>query len=122
MAKSVLVVDDSPDFLDLLEELLGREGYTVLKAGAAAEGLEMIARSRPAAVLLDIMMPDRTGVDMLENIRWERGLGELPVICMSAVHVNGAVLEFINDFSLGLLSKADLNRLVAEVKKTIGPP
>jgi CheY-like chemotaxis protein len=122
VAKAVLVVDDSLDFLDLLEALLGREGYTVIKAATAPTALDIIRKEQPSAVLLDIMMPDRTGVDMLESIRWEPRYRDLPVICMSAVNISGQALEFINRFSLGLLGKGDLKQLVAEVRKVIGPP
>jgi two-component system nitrogen regulation response regulator NtrX len=65
----VLVVDDEPDIRRTLEAILAEEGYTVTTAGTAAEALELVRDAIFDAVLLDIWLPDRDGLDVLKDIR-----------------------------------------------------
>lgn len=119
VGKIVLVVDDYPDALDLMEALISKEGYEVWKAESAFVGLQILENQRPDAVVLDIMMPGRSGVEMLENIRWDPKLAKIPVVCVSAANVSGEALEFIKEFSLGLIDKANIRELVVELKKVL---
>ena len=80
MKHRVLVVDDDPDVLDLMERFVSRAGYEVVKAGGAFEALEVLESAPPEALVLDIMMPGRSGIDVLEHVRWHPDLTELPVI------------------------------------------
>lgn len=66
---TILVVDDEPDTALLLELNLKREGYRVLKAGGGRQALEIAARERPDLIILDMMMPDLTGMDVLQRLR-----------------------------------------------------
>ena len=65
----VLVVDDEPDIRRTLEAILSEEGYAVTLAGTAAEALELVRDAVFDAVLLDIWLPDRDGLDVLKDIR-----------------------------------------------------
>ena len=65
----ILVVDDEPDIRSTLEAILAEEGYTVTTAGSAAEGLDLIRDAIFDAVLLDIWLPDRDGLEVLQQIR-----------------------------------------------------
>lgn len=65
----VLVVDDEPDIRRTLEAILSEEGYAVTMAGTAAEALELVRDAVFDAVLLDIWLPDRDGLDVLKDIR-----------------------------------------------------
>lgn len=76
----VLVVDDDEDVRDMLEMLLGDEGFTVRTAQNAEDGLRAIDEELPDVVLLDVTMPSKSGLDMLGEIRRR---GELPVICVT---------------------------------------
>lgn len=76
----VLVVDDDPEVREMLQLLLGDEGFVVHVAGDADEGLRAIDKVRPDVVLLDVSMPVSSGLDMLGEIRRR---GELPVICVT---------------------------------------
>ncbi len=69
MAERILVVDDEPDTVSLLGLTLTRAGYTVLKATSGKSCLEIAARERPDLIILDIMMPDMTGLDVLHALR-----------------------------------------------------
>ncbi|MFA5701177.1 MAG: response regulator, partial [Desulfuromonas sp.] len=57
MSKELLVIDDERCVLELCQIILANKGYTVRTAGSGAEGLRLIAKLRPALVLLDYMMP-----------------------------------------------------------------
>jgi CheY-like chemotaxis protein len=82
-AAAVLVVDDDPQVRDLLGAMLSREGYRVLHA---ANGREAMARARkelPAAILLDIMMPQVDGWTVLSELKEDEKLASIPVIIVS---------------------------------------
>lgn len=82
MAHTILVADDEPDTLDLLEITLGRAGYRVLKAHNGKEALELARREQPDLLLLDVMMPQMSGLDVLKTLRAEGAAP--PVIVFSA--------------------------------------
>ncbi len=69
MPEKILVVDDEPDTVSLLSLTLGRAGYTVLKATSGRAGLDMAARERPDLIILDVMMPDLSGMDVLKALK-----------------------------------------------------
>jgi DNA-binding NtrC family response regulator len=79
---SILIIDDEEIIREALETLLGGEGYGVASADTAARGLELIGRRSFEAVLLDLMLPDRNGLEVLEDIR--RIDDELPVVMITA--------------------------------------
>ena len=79
---SVLVIDDEEIVREALETLLGAEGYEVTTAATGSAGLEALGRRRVDVVLLDLMLPDRSGLDVLDEIR--RFDEELPVVMITA--------------------------------------
>ena len=79
---AILVIDDEEIIREAFEALLGGQGYTVRSAETAQRGLDMIAEASFDAVLLDIGLPDRDGLDVLEEIR--RFDEHLPVIVVTA--------------------------------------
>jgi two-component system alkaline phosphatase synthesis response regulator PhoP len=74
----ILVVDDERDTLDLIDLTLSSAGYEVHLANNGAESLEKIRQDRFDVILLDIMMPDMTGFDVLRTLNQERN--ELPPV------------------------------------------
>ena len=79
---SVLIIDDEEIIREALEALLAREGYRVTTAATAEQGLESLTAGEFDVVLLDLMLPDRNGLDVLEDIR--RMDDELPVVMITA--------------------------------------
>ena len=69
MTNSVLIVDDDPDIRDLVRYKMVQEGFTVHEAGDGYEALQAITEHAPDLVLLDIMMPGLSGLEVLEQIR-----------------------------------------------------
>ena len=65
---TILVIDDSPDFRNLLREVLTLEGFQVAEAADGREGLRLFGMVRPDVVLLDMIMPEKDGIETLREI------------------------------------------------------
>ncbi|BDG07421.1 response regulator [Anaeromyxobacter paludicola] len=83
MRSRVLVVDDDPDILDAICDILDAEGYDVARARHGAEALEQVMRRRPDLILLDLMMPVMDGPTFARELR-SRRLDGIPIIVISA--------------------------------------
>jgi CheY-like chemotaxis protein len=80
----VLVIDDDADVRDALQAALGAAGFAVRTANAGADALESLKRSPAALVLLDLMMPTMSGVEILQQMRSDDRLKTIPVVITSA--------------------------------------
>ena len=80
----VLLVDDDPVILKLLQVNFEMEGYTVLTASDGVEGLEKARAERPDIVLLDIMMPRMDGLQVTKELKSSDDTKEIPIILLSA--------------------------------------
>ncbi|MBV9953334.1 MAG: response regulator [Acidimicrobiia bacterium] len=83
-SSTILVVEDDPVILDLLTVNFELEGYTVVRAVDGADGLEQARAHRPDVVVTDVMMPKRSGIDLLRDLRADPELAYVPVILLSA--------------------------------------
>ncbi|HEY3475945.1 MAG TPA: response regulator [Anaerolineales bacterium] len=83
----VLVVEDVPDILRLLEETLKFKGYQAVTAYNGQEALEIIHRQRPALVITDIMMPKLDGFGLVHRLRIDPETRDIPVIFLTATYV-----------------------------------
>ena len=83
MTTSVLVVEDDPSVRGLLQTLLAAEGYDVVTASDGLAGLVKATSAHPSLVLLDLMMPDLGGVRVLEEMRDDPELADIPVIVVT---------------------------------------
>ncbi|CAB4611693.1 unannotated protein [freshwater metagenome] len=83
---TILVVDDNQDIRDLVTLILADEGFTTLDAKDANEAMEVLEKSHPSLVLLDVMMPGKSGIELLREIRAHRDsrINETPVLMMTA--------------------------------------
>jgi DNA-binding response OmpR family regulator len=84
MASRVLVVDDERDVGRLLAYSLGQAGFTVATVTTAAEALLSAARQRPAVIVLDVGLPDMSGVDVCRRLRADAELAEVGVVMLTA--------------------------------------
>ena len=84
MSQKILVADDEPNIVISLEYLLKREGYTVLIARDGQEALETIAREQPDLVLLDVMMPKKTGFEVCQSVRANDKLQATKILMLTA--------------------------------------
>lgn len=81
--ESILVVDDEPDTVDLIDLTLSTAGYQVSRALSGVEAIELVSKHQFDVLLLDVMMPDLSGFDVLQDLRL-RGIDVPPVIFLTA--------------------------------------
>jgi CheY-like chemotaxis protein len=89
-AHRVLVVDDDPDILDYFTSFLEDHGCDVRTAVSAANALSALEESRPDVVLIDVMMPGKSGLDLLVKLRRDRRWGDIPLVVVTG---NDQILE-----------------------------
>jgi len=82
--KKIIIVEDEPDAADLFEEMLRTSQYQVIKIHSSISALSIIQAELPDAVLLDLMMPDISGLEVLHFMRREPELQQIPVVIVSA--------------------------------------
>ncbi len=83
----ILVVEDVPNVLELLEVTLRFKGYPVVTARNGQEALDVIARERPALIITDILMPKMDGYALAHNVRKNPRTRQIPIIFLSATYV-----------------------------------
>ena len=86
---TVLVIDDEPHILDFLDENLSADDFTVLRASCGSQAIELLGRSRPDVVLLDVVLPDMSGYDVCRTVREGDAVNDpwdpdVPIIMLSA--------------------------------------
>jgi len=84
MNKTLLIVDDEPNILLSLEFLMKREGYQVHLARDGQQALDAIAALRPDLVLLDVMMPIKTGFEVCQEVRANEALKSTRILMLTA--------------------------------------
>ncbi len=82
--KKILLVDDDPDFLQLLEFDLKKQGYTIVTAGNGEEGLEKAHAEKPALIILDIKMPKMDGYTFVRRLKKEEDTKTIPLIVLTS--------------------------------------
>ena len=115
----ILVVDDDATVRELVERHLERAGFTVVTARGGQEGLRLVRELQPAAVTLDIMMPDLDGWTVLAAIKGDPALASIPVVLMSIVDQKS------RGYALGvadyLIKPVDRTKLVETLTGICGP-
>ena len=84
MTHTVLIADDEPNILLSLEFLMQREGHRVVIARDGIEALQAVQRERPALVLLDVMMPGKSGFEVCQAIRADEGFNGTKIVLLTA--------------------------------------
>ena len=84
MSKTILVADDEPNIVISLEYLLQREGYTVIVARDGQEALDANTRDKPDLVLLDVMMPHKSGFEVCQAVRGDVALQSIRILMLTA--------------------------------------
>ena len=114
----VLVVDDDPTVRKVTERFLAREGYSVVTADSGREGLRLTRELHPAAITLDVIMPDLDGWTVLAAIKGDPTLAHIPVILMTILD------EKNRGYSLGaadfMIKPVDKERLGAVLRSIVG--
>ena len=115
--KRVLVVDDSEDNLLLMELLLRSEGYTVDSASSGIEGLKKVYKRHPDLIILDLMMPGISGLEVIQRLKSKCHLSSIPIILLTA---NSSLKSTdIEDVDAVCLKPFDLNHILQKIKTLI---
>lgn len=117
----LLIVEDDPDILELLDATLTFKGYRVVTARNGREGLDAIRRQRPALVIADIMMPMLDGFGLVHRMRIDPETRDIPVVFITAAYVTEADREFA--LSLGstrfLQKPVDLDQFLGTIAELL---
>lgn len=85
---AILLIDDDKDFSGLAAAHFSKQGYEVTLAEGGREGLDKAAAARPDIVLLDIMMPDMNGVEVLRELNSDPDTSDIPVIILTGKYID----------------------------------
>jgi len=85
MAKKILIVDDEPDIVTFVGAILAENGYASVSAKDGVEGLELLYKENPDLVLLDLMMPKKSGISMFQELRKDPKMSQTPVVVVTGV-------------------------------------
>lgn len=85
MAKKILIVDDDPDVVLFISTVLGDHGYLTIDASNGQKGLEKARSDHPDLILLDLMMPQKSGISLLSDLKKDANLKDTPVIMVTGV-------------------------------------
>lgn len=119
-APRVLVVDDDPDILEALSEILEGEGFAIRQARNGQEALQSLASDAPNLILLDLMMPVMDGWEFAERLHRRSDWAKIPVIVLSADRNVGSKARDLG--ALGYLAKPfELSELLALVQSSLFP-
>jgi DNA-binding response OmpR family regulator len=120
MAHKILIVDDEPNILISLEYLMQREGFDVSVARDGLQAIEAIEAHPPDLVLLDVMMPGKTGLEVCQHVRAQDRLRDVRIIMLTA---KGRETDVAKGLALGAnayVTKPFSTRdLVAQVRKML---
>ena len=120
MATKILIADDEPNIVISLEFLLKREGYDVVVARNGIEALERVRAERPDMAILDVMMPQRNGFEVCQDLRQDPEFKDLRIMMLTA---KGRDTEVSKGLALGadvyMTKPFSTRELVAKVKALI---
>jgi CheY-like chemotaxis protein len=121
VAKRILVIDDEAYARQLVRALLERAGYEVSTASSADEGLQTMRATRPDMVTVDLMMPGRSGLDLLAEKLSDPMIQPIPSLVVSAVGLNADLEKALALGAAGALSKPfSQHQLLEAVRELMG--
>jgi signal transduction histidine kinase/DNA-binding response OmpR family regulator len=118
---SILLVDDDPKALELLEEALRSAGYETQAVRSGTRALEVLTNKVVGAILLDLLMPGMDGFQVIRHVRQEPAFRELPILVMTAKNLSQDEIALLNRETQGLLQKDGSwkEQLIAEVGRVV---
>jgi two-component system, OmpR family, alkaline phosphatase synthesis response regulator PhoP len=124
--ETILIVDDETDLLDLIEYNLEKEGYNVLKAENGQEGIRLARKHSPDLIILDVMMPKMTGIEVCKVLKEDNDLKSKPVIFLTARGDEKTEIEGLeigaDDYLMKPISTSKLvSRIRVVLRRTVEP-
>jgi len=117
--KKIMVVDDEEDVLETVAMVLEQNGFETITADNGKNGISEAKKHKPDLILLDVMMPDMTGYEVVETLKQDARTKGIRIILLSATEderkrvMNGVVKDFIE-------KPFDIDDLVRRVRKAVG--
>lgn len=96
--KKILIIDDDPDILSLVSFNLEKAGYKTVTASDGVQGLELTRKQTPDLVVLDVMLPEFSGLEVLKTLKFDSALKRIPVVLLTA---RGEELDRVLGLELG---------------------
>ena len=117
----LLVVEDDADMQNLWLRNLTKDGYSVETATNGRDALEKVAAKRPAAILLDLMMPEMDGFEFLARLRSTKDGASIPVIVVTAKQLSAADTAFLKDRVQAVMQKAgnDIDSVLDAIRRQV---
>jgi two-component system cell cycle response regulator DivK len=85
MAKKILIVDDEPDSVSFISSILEDNGYESISSRTGVGGMELARKEKPDLILLDLIMPEKGGISLFQELKGDAGLNHIPVIVVTGV-------------------------------------
>ena len=119
---TVLVVDDEGNTRELLKEMLESDGYIPVLAANGKEALEALAQISASAILLDLIMPEMDGFELLLRMKEDPGLRNIPVLVLTAKDLTDNEIEMLRHETIGLFQKGGewKQKLLADLRRAVG--
>ena len=117
--KQILIIEDDFFVRDLYDRELSREGFEVSTAEDGAEGLLKVIEEKPDLILLDIMLPKMSGLDVLKKVKEKEEVKDIPVVLLTNLGQDSVIREGFTLGAIGYLIKAAYTptQIIEEVKK-----
>lgn len=120
-SKIIMIVEDEPDTAEMFAEMIRLSGYRVIKSYGGAAAIGLLSQEKPDALLLDLMMPDVSGLEVLSFVRQEQRLENMPVIIVSAKSSPSDVKDGLDaGASIYLTKPVAFLDLIKAIEKTLG--
>jgi two-component system KDP operon response regulator KdpE len=114
---AILLVDDDPTLLSVLERRMAREGYDVQTAPSGERALKLLERAWPQLLIVDLMMPGMDGFELCDRVK---RIADLPIIVLSAVDASEAKVRALEEYAEDYITKPfNPDELVARVQRVL---
>lgn len=120
--KKILVVEDEEAMRTALSDMIGFEGFTILGAKDGVEGLALARAEHPDLILLDILMPNMDGLEMLRELRADEWGRKVPVIVLSNVGEKEEIAQAVESNVFDYFVKTDIKitEVIAKIREKLG--
>lgn len=117
----ILIIEDEAPLMHVLRDSFSREGFDVITAGDSEQGIKAVESNNPNAIILDLILPNGSGYDVLKRIRNQDSTKDIPVFVATNVDSSESVLECVSNGVKDYFVKSDtsIEELVSFVKKKL---
>ena len=121
ISKKILIIEDDSSLRNVLQDKIKHEGFSVFTANDGQEGLETAIKEKPDCILLDVIMPKMSGIQMLKKLREHAWGKTVPVLLLSNDDDPEHIKETLKDNATDYLIKSDweLEDVVKKMKETL---